>query len=254
MTYLYPRLPRAEAERLFAAADSLQPATEHRSQVFAPVGLRVAPQDIAHLALQVRGLASEYGFPNSIKPSGRIEFDRRATQLIGPLIDISWSEASSRDMWSFMALVALPDVTRWRWASSKTPLSIERWVASDLTRHTWARYWWRWLIFIDHEDVFGGLSESDLNQILERRAIGGDRRLAVRFSSELLAADQQRPGYRRAIVRDSSLRLLRRLAFIDARALDDEELADLCRAVVVDAVLRLPEAEDRAILEEVDAD
>ncbi|MET8462784.1 hypothetical protein [Micromonospora zamorensis] len=54
-------------------------------------------------------------------------------------------------------------------------------MATDLTRHTWAWLWWQAVVFARHEQILVVLSESDLNQLLERRSIGGNPRSYVRL-------------------------------------------------------------------------
>jgi hypothetical protein len=240
MTRLYPRLPKAEANRLFASVGELQPSNTHHAQVFAPVGgRRATPDEIDQFANKLRATARRYAFPEPLAASERLAFDREAPAVLTETLTMSWSEASSRDVWSFFALVAIPDVTRWRFGED----NVERWVATDLTRHTWARAWWRGTVFAGHEDLLGQLTESDLNQILERRAIGGDPRLSVGIARALLEADAQHPGYRRTLIRESAARLRRRLAFIDARALSDDGILDLCRAMVNETAAHLPVGE-----------
>ncbi|MDR7191013.1 hypothetical protein J2Y46_003871 [Microbacterium sp. BE35] len=248
MSTLYPRLPRPIAERLFDQADTLTPATEHPGQIFAPVGGRRArPEDLARLGTQLRDLAGEFGFPVPPLRGSRIEFDRRSAQLMVEAMDLSWSEAAAHDVWSFVALVVAPDVTRWRFR----PDNRERWVATDLTRHTWARAWWRGTVFGARPDLLAALSESDLNQILERRIIGGDPRLAVALADALIAATEGIEAQRRPLIRDAAARLRRRLAFIDPRALDDAAVVDLCATQISESLELLPrEPDSRDIHEE----
>lgn len=237
MTTLYPRLPRAEAQRLFALVADLSPSRSHQAQIFAPVGgQRASAELVGQLSDRVRDLAAEFGYPNALAPADRLPFDRRSAKLLVDFMDISWSEASAHDLWSFLALVVLPDVTRWRFGES----NVERWIASDLTRHTWARAWWRGTVFAARPDLLDQLSESDLNQILERRVVGGDTRLVTGLAQAVLDFEVNPPGYRRALIRDAASRLRRRLAFIDARALGDPEVLQLCRELVAEAGRHLP--------------
>ncbi len=237
MSALYPRLPRPVAERLFEDAATLNPATEHPGQIFAPVGgRRIRPDEIAALANKLRDLGKEFGAPEPLARGSRIEFDRRSANLLVAEMDLSWSEAASNDVWSFIALVVVPDVTRWRFR----PDNRERWVASDLTRHTWARAWWRGTIFAGRPDLLEQLSESDLNQILERRVIGGDPRLTIALADSLIAATRSEPTQRRPVIRDAAARLRRRLAFIDARALDDAAIFDLCASQIEESLRLIP--------------
>jgi len=231
MSVLFPRLPqeiaRAEYQRLISGQIPT-PSTSHPFQVYAPVGGRRAdPDEIGDLVAQVATLAGEFGYPRAAGDSERIAFDRSAASLLRTLMDIGWSEAEARGIWSFLALVALPDLTQWRFGITNQ----ERWVASDLTRHTWSRLWWQAVVFEKDPDLLDALTESDLNQLLERRKIGGDPRLVLAVGRTVLEASNESIP-RRALIRDVAARLMRRLAFIDARALTDQQLGDLCRSTV----------------------
>jgi hypothetical protein len=250
VSILFPRLPRPVAAALFAEVDSLKPDSEHHGQIFAPVGgQRATPVDVKALGQHVRDLASSYGFPFQLAPTDRLSFDRRTATLLVEQMQLSWSEAAAADMWSFVALVALPDVTRWRFGIG----NVERWIATDLTRHTWARAWWRGTVFGERPELLDLLTESDLNQIMERRVIGGDPRLAANIAEALLEADANAPGHRRALIRDAAARLRRRLAFIDARALDDSAIRILCHEMMRESARLLPQdAEAQWAYEETD--
>ncbi|MCP2364185.1 hypothetical protein HD597_011205 [Nonomuraea thailandensis] len=181
----------------------------------------------------VSTLAGEYGFPELAGNDARISFDRDAAKVVRGHLDLSWAEAGNRDLWSFLSLVALPHVTMWRFG----PGNKERWVATDLTRHTWARLWWQAVVFAGHEHILAALSESDLNQLLERRSIGGDPRLVREIARAVteLTAD----AARRAVIRDVTARLRRYLAFLDVRALSDQQVREMCNALTNETVTRL---------------
>ncbi|MDN4614573.1 hypothetical protein P5G50_08920 [Leifsonia sp. F6_8S_P_1B] len=239
MNLLYPRLPRSAAERLYETAEDLSAATEHSAQIFAPVGgRRATPTDVAKVSDAVRAEATACGFPASLEPAKRIEFDRRVARVLVEVMDLSWSEAAATEIWSFLALVALPDVTRWRFGTGNP----ERWIASDLTRHIWARAWWRGTVFQQRPDLLDVLSESDLNQVLERRVIGGDPRLVIGIADALVRTNAQLPGHRRDLIRNAAARLRRRLAFIDARALDDTGVTWLCQEMLNESAAWVVEA------------
>jgi hypothetical protein len=193
----------------------------------------VSAKRIRELIDAVSTLAGEYGFPEAARNDARISFDRDAAKVIRGQLDLSWAEAGNRDLWSFLSLVALPHVTMWRFGAGNK----ERWIATDLTRHTWARLWWQAVVFAGHEHILAALSESDLNQLLERRSIGGDPRLVremARAVAELAANAPRRP-----VIRDVTARLRRYLAFLDVRALSDQQVRELCRALMNETVTRL---------------
>ncbi|NUW43285.1 DUF6339 family protein [Nonomuraea rhodomycinica] len=215
-----------------AAGRPPSPQDSHPEQTWAPVGGRVAPKRVRELIDAISMLASEYGFPAAAGTDARISFDRDAAKVIRGQLDLSWAEAGNRDLWSFLSLVALPHVTMWRFGASNK----ERWIATDLTRHTWARLWWQAVVFAGHEHILAALSESDLNQLLERRSIGGDPRLVretARAVTELTAN-----ASRRAVIRDVTARLRRYLAFLDVRALSDQQVRDMCHALTNETVTR----------------
>ncbi|MFI7618283.1 hypothetical protein ACIBP6_44400 [Nonomuraea terrae] len=236
MSELWPHLPAVVGAAVYAevaAGRTPAPQDSHPDQTWAPVGGRVSAKQVRELINAISTLAEEYGFPEPAGNDARISFDRDAAKVIRGQLDLSWAEAGNRDLWSFLALVALPHVTMWRFGAGNK----ERWIATDLTRHTWARLWWQAVVFAGHEHVLAALSESDLNQLLERRSIGGDPRLVremARAVTELSATVSRRP-----VIRDVTARLRRYLAFLDVRALSDQQVRDLCRALTNETVTRL---------------
>jgi hypothetical protein len=235
MSVVWPRLGVAAANPLFAAlatSDERVPATSHPVQIYAPVGGRRATEaEIANLRKRVLEVAVQHGFPAAIGRSGVVAFDRQVADVVRAAMPMTWAEAGARDVWTFVSLVVLPDVTRWRFGTG----NVERWVASDLTRHTWARLWWQSVLFESDPDLLSALSESDLNALLERRrAIGGDPRLVVALGRAVVAASAGEVG-RRELIRHVTARLGRRLAFIDLRALSDEQVVAFCRRLTAES-------------------
>lgn len=228
MTVLWPRLPApvavSEFDRIRANSPG-RPQVHHPAQIYTPVGGRRATEsEIRTVISRLTDLATEHGYPHPAPGHLRIVFDRRATTVLHNTIDLSWSEAGQRDTWSFLAIVALPHLTAWRFGTDNA----ERWIATDLTRHTWSRLWWQAVVFENDPAVLDELTESDLNQLLERRTMGGDPRLICALARTVV--DQTPDGvHRRSLIRDVTARMLRRLAFLDAHALDDTALVQLCR-------------------------
>ncbi|TLP62015.1 hypothetical protein [Microbispora triticiradicis] len=236
MSDLWPHLPTVVGASVYTeivAGCPLIQRANHPDQTWAPVGGRVPERRVQNLIDTVSSLAGKYGFPEQAGPDARVAFDREAARVIRDKMDLSWAEAGNRDLWSFLALVALPHVTMWRFGLDNK----ERWIATDLTRHTWARLWWQAVVFAGHEHVLDSLSESDLNQLLERRSIGGDPRLVretARAVTELAANAPRRP-----VIRDVTLRLRRYLAFLDVRALSDQQVRELCSVLTNETLTHL---------------
>jgi hypothetical protein len=232
MTHLWPQIPDVVASRAFEDmldSHALQPATSHPAQLWSPVGGRVATPHLQGLQEALTSMAQARGYPESGNTESRIAFDREAALLLRERMDLDWSEAGRRGVWSFMSLVLLPHLTMWRFGIGNR----ERWVATDLTRHTWARLWWQAVVFAGQENLLHALSESDLNQLLERRSIGGDPRLVCALATAILVMNQD--AGRRAVIREASKRLRRLLAFVDVAALDDHQIKQLAWRVVAES-------------------
>lgn len=243
MSELWPHLPSVVGTTLYAEVTAGRPPApreSHPEQTWSPVGGRVAPKRVRELIETVSTTAKEYGYPQPASNDARISFDREAAKVIRGQLDLSWAEAGNRDLWSFLSLVVLPHVTMWRFG----PGNKERWIATDLTRHTWARLWWQAVVFAGHEHVLAALSESDLNQLLERRSIGGDPRLVREMARAVIDLAANSP--RRPVIRDVTARLRRYLAFLDVRALTDQQIQDLCRTLTNETVTRLATVRSRS--------
>lgn len=239
MTQLWPRisLPIANAAfELMGSGSVIELArtakAQHPRETFAATGgTRVRGELVAELARQIRETATEFGYPEPANDAQRIAFDRAGAEVLYRQMELTSVEAATRGMWSFLAIVVLPDVTLWRFNRS----NIERWVASDLTRHMFSRLWWQALTFAV-DDGRGGvdfallrrLSERDLNQITERRSIGGNTRLA-RGLARMVGNKESGRG---DIIREIAPKLRRRLAFIDFSALSDDQIDDHLRSLV----------------------
>lgn len=228
MSTLWPRLPLVVAESEWARIRTDGPApprTRHPAQIYSPVGGSPAStQQIQRLIDRLGELATAQGYPDAAPAQARIAFDRAAVGELRAAMDLSWSEGGHRGTWSFLSLVALPHLTQWRFGTGYA----ERWIALDLTRHTWARLWWQGVVFEPDPVLLDRLSESDLNQLLERRTLGGDPRIVCALARAVL--DRTSGGNeRRLLIRDVTARLLRKLALLDTAAIDDHALAELCR-------------------------
>lgn len=223
VSVLWPRLTTAAAYASFeiiASGASAIPAVAHPEQTFGLVGGRATKRQVRAFHDSMAALAADFGFPDAA-PRDAVEFDRRATAVVREHLDLTWSEASNPGVWSFSSLVALPDVTAWRW-SDRRQKNVERWVATDLTRHTWARLWWRSTVFETSPELLERLSESDLNQLLERRVIGGDPALLTAMARSVVGVDSSIP--RRDLIRDATKRVRRALSFMDTAGMAPDQL------------------------------
>lgn len=230
MTRLWPRISHPVARAIFDdfGASTIpmlraNAANWHTQVSFAATGgTRVVPGEVEDLATDVRSQAAEFGYPERASDGERISFDRAAAELTYRRLEVTTFEAGNSGMWNFLAVVVLPDVTSWRFGRR----NVERWIASDLTRHMFARLWWQAFTFAEPGEsrldlaLLRNLSESDLNQIMERRSVAGNPRLARALARAVITSE----GARREIIRDLTPRLRRRLAFVDFAALSDTQI------------------------------
>lgn len=263
---LYPRLPPAIARRLFEASlvlpvDRLRDRaqTSHPDAVFAALGgVEVNEDHLRRLAAGIRQAAEEAGFPASPRTQeARDRFDLACAQVLHREARMVAAEAAVIDVWAFLGAVLVPDICFWRFPDPPA----DRVVGPDLTRHTLARLWWR---AYQLEDLQGddGLSaltlipENEMNQLFERRSIGGNRALVRATARVLLTPDESwRNVNRRALVRDGLARVQRLLAFMMLEALEEAALEAFARSVFNYAAAALTEdartaAPDAAVRDE----
>lgn len=236
MTLLYPRLLGSKARLLFeefATIDSPGALTgrasprDEASVYVATGGARATEERLENLAVAVRALAQHHGFPD--RPGRPIEFDISLARLLHSTMDIAPAEAASRDVWTFLSLVLLPDVSYWRFP---TPPS-DRVLNTDITRHVFGRLWWRAELVFDPSlpDPYEALSilgEADFDQVYARRAaIGASPRVVrnlllvwrdLRARGELVGVSD------REAFRSTLMNLLRVVPFLSLNALEDEAL------------------------------
>src|SRR6266851_5527180 len=247
---LYPRLPPAIAREIFDQYRLLTPHDlqaraqyQHPDATFASLGgTEVSVEHLEALAADVRAAASRGGSPDSRGDEEHREaFDQECAGILLTRMKVVAAEAASIDVWAFMGAVVLPDVCIWRFP---TPPA-DRVIGPDLTRHTLARQWWRAYQLRDLEAgaglaVFASISESEMNQLFERRTVGGNTLLVRAIARELIIADDSWADVRRRdLVREAMKRVLRLTAFTVLESLDEPQLAAMIRHVLGTTALAL---------------
>lgn len=240
---LWPRLDRQAAQAIFSLiseAHSDVGGLARRATTTVPDlcsfastgGTRASDQDLAELRATIVEAATAHGYPS--RSEDAIAFDRALAPRLHTAMPMAVGEALNRDVWSFTSLVLAPDVTMWRFGSSNR----ERWICSDRTRHMFGRLWWQSYLLGDADggSTLDALSESDLNQLLERTSLGGCRPLVRQLARRLTTLPEASGSPRRTVVREASLRALRLMAVIDPHVLTEDALAALVDEVVADAI------------------
>ena len=258
MTTLYPRLSDPDARVALTGMRQLsvedlraRSGLDHPAMYYAPTGGVPASADhLRQIVTAVRDSAARHGYPGSGRHAVSrdvIAFDRDLTRVVFETSAMTPAEAATPEIWTFMAVKMLPDVTKWRWPSAGNE---ERWLGATLVRHTFARLWWQ-AYALSTETTAGHdyglldeLSESDLNQIFERRSIGGCPPLARALVIELLEARRASTDTtERELVRDVTKRIGRLLPYTSFLALDEDDLRRRMREVVAESITALAEAQ-----------
>jgi hypothetical protein len=268
---LFPRLPSRFAEGVFVEQSELPferivGATSHRFMIWPATGAdRVTKAELERLSSSLREVAVAHGYPGTLARVDQTAVDLALAHVLWQTADLSTSEAGFGDVWSFLALVLVPDVVWWRAAGST---NIERFVATDLTRHTLARLWWRAQLFTwgleDPEEGWeiwrqSKIGEAELDQIQTRRSGYGRSPRAFRSLVKVYPAIAQladQAGINsRTLWRQSYLRWVLRLgAFTDFAGMPEidlqEDLLALAHQVAAAAAAPAAIEEDAAEREE----
>jgi hypothetical protein len=187
---LYPRLaaPTAIAQlrswlglsvsEVRQEADSWQPRTS-----FYEIGEHVTADRLERLAVTLRKIAADSGYPNVRKRTGLSSFDRAAglRLLEEPILDVG-----AEDVWCNLTTSLVPDIVLWRWGwpstANRTPEEIparafERFLGGfrNTLRRNWCRLSWYGDGTADPPATFW---EDALVSVEERPAIGSDPRVA----------------------------------------------------------------------------
>ncbi|GGW83783.1 DUF6339 family protein [Streptomyces galilaeus] len=249
MTTLYPRLSDAEGRILLDKIRHEDVATlSHHAnldhpKVYAPTGgIPAGRGHLLALADAVRGCAMEFGYPDGSVQDTRA-FDRALASAVFETTDMAPAEAAAPEVWTYLATQLVPDVVMWRW---QPRFNEERWIGRGLVRHTLGRLWWQ--AYALAVPVDGGrdyslletLSEMDLNQVFERRSIGGTPVLARALVTELADARVVASGLgRRQVVGDVTKRICRLLPFTSFLTLDEPRLRQRMRDVITESLTAL---------------
>lgn len=244
---LYPRISSPFANALYAeqrelGAGAVRGAVSHPYMVWPATGApRIADSELAALRQRLLTVATEAGYPEPLVRSEQNELDIDLAAVLSNEADLTPVEAGFPDVWSFLSLVLVPELVWWRAAGST---NVERFVASDLTRHTLARLWWRAHLFtFGLDDPAEGwdlwrsteIGEAELDQIQTRRGGYGRSprafRALVRAYPSVVIRAEDAGIERRTFWRQGFLRWVLRLgAFTNFSGLSDDDLRqDLLR-------------------------
>jgi hypothetical protein len=241
--FLYPRLPRAAAvqllrEREASSLEALAAQSEiaHISAAPNAVGGKVASESQLQIVRQlVRDLAADFGFPGPLSPARQAAFDRECGTILYSSMGILTADAGSDEVWSFLTLVLLPELSPWRFPSRLE----ERQIGG--VRNALQRLWWRaWSLGPDLTWVPQGaipFGEDDYVQVMERPRIGRNQRVARALQLTVWRTDHAAQGLSRsALMRQLTVRLLAQRSHIALDALSTDELGNLLERLAIQSI------------------
>jgi hypothetical protein len=250
----YPRLPDEYARVLFQeqAEQSVEEliaraATTHPNEEWHPTApVRATTQTLQQLRSEVIETAARHGYPDLQRRGGHTHFDQQLAAQLYTQLGIVPAEAAFGGMWSFLALVLLPDVAAWRY-ERRHP---DRFIGADLmlgssNRHVFGRLWAR--VHILGADVSSGLGEDNVVNLFERTTFGGYPRLARAIGeTHIRAAANNRTISGQDLMRDAMRRLRRLAMIVSFVALDDDQLTALIEDVFSTSAAALPAGSARS--------
>jgi hypothetical protein len=245
---LHPRLSRAYAVIRWDALKDADPeaARAQRASTLpdevtwtATGAPRITSRELGDLREALVKSVDDLPFGEALSAVQRDTFDTRVTRVYAEHASLFPAEAANLEIWSYHALVLVPDLALWRWRHMDRP-NVERFVGVDLTRHTYGRLWWRWYTFTSGQladdvgwELLEGLREADLDQLQSRRNAYGVDPPIVRALAEIYLEVKARSAEEglasRPVWRDLLKRLLRRGAFVAFGAMQPDALATAAR-------------------------
>jgi len=246
---LYPRLPRPAAEARWESIrelslDELAAAaqTTDDAVVYAATGgSRAHASHMGEIRARVLEVANRYGHPTSASRLTAGRFDAEAAECLFRTMKIAPGEACRDEVWSFVTLVLLPDIARWRFPES----GLERFIGGAAHRNTFQRLWWRAYVLRDADaadefHLLKRLSEDALVGMMERPGISSNITLARMIAREGVSVVDAAPSsVHEDIWRDAYKRIRQRIPVVNLDGLDDQSMRAEVQAVFSAAVQKL---------------
>lgn len=223
----YPRIDESVALKLAAelvsasvedAGKMAKPQHDHQ-YYYATASLFAAEDELWELRQNALRIATDLGFPNPSGSNQRRQFDQSISALLFNELELIPAEAANHEVWSFITLVLLPDLAKWRYPNRARKVSYNRWLGHD--RNVFRKLWWR-------EATLGHalnsvLGEDEAVGIMERTLLGGQSPVARAMVRALLVMENEFPNEPRSELMRAGAVNLRRYAPFTAFEFYSEE-------------------------------
>jgi len=203
---------------------------------FTPTGgSPISSKDLEAIRTSIVYHAKKNGYGSKGTRSELANFDAQTAAWLADQPVFASGEALRDDVWAFIAIVALPDITHWRFGISQ-----ERYLGG--VRNAFQRLWLRGKLFdrgdesSDRWGLLEKLTEDAFVQIIERPSIGGDSVLTIAIAEAWVRASLHHgKGPMENLTRRAMLQLRARN---EVRCLD--ELPSESLAAVLDTIFEIP--------------
>lgn len=231
--FLYPRLDTLTAQQLHKKMDgksitelAQMSSLEHRNAIYTQTGgVNIDTAFLKMIADEIRSIAKECGYPDSKDQKLQAKFDVRVGTWLYNNMNITHGEVIRKDVWSFISLVMLPDVGKWRY-----PGFVKERLLGGV-RNVFQRLWFRAYMF----DLGGKeetrwkllevLTEDAMVAIIERPSISANRILAKNIGLSWIRTSNQIGREKMESVNRTAMKYLRQtIPLICLDALSEKEL------------------------------
>lgn len=275
--YLYPQLPRTLAREHVKEIKALQiedletcykPSME--SLFYTPTGGAVIdPSTLEQLRQEMLQIASLYGYPSTISNAG--DFDAHMSQWLHENMNIRPSEACRDGVWSFIGLMLIPEISRWRFPGKDATVESRFLGNARGIKNTLGRLWWRAEYLYQEPGSFSYrglldrispqerllltdepyglvriLNEDELVQVTERPFLAGNRAFCRAIArAHIIAYSRSTTGRRSDLLRESIKKLLRMGGILAFEALEEHDLFHVLLEVFEQCASSLEALENR---------
>ena len=214
---------------------------EHRDAIYTQTGgVNIDEASLKTMAEEIREIAKECGYPDKKDQKMQSRFDARAGAWLYNNMNITYGEAIRKDVWSFITLVMLPDISKWRY-----PGFVKERLLGGV-RNVFQRLWFRAYMF----DLGGKeatrwklleiLTEDAMVAIIERPSISANKILAKNIGLSWIRTSNEIGREKMEAVNRTAMKYLRQtVPLICLDALSEKEMRvciDACysRAVEIE--------------------
>jgi len=249
---LYPRLDSLTALQLHTKMEGKSitelaemSSIEHRDAIYTQTGgANIDDATLTKMIDEIRSIAKKCGYPDKKDQKMQSQFDVKVAAWLFNNMEIDFGEVFRKDVWSFITLVMLPDVSKWRYPG----FSKERLLGG--VRNVFQRLWYRAYMF----DMGGkeetrwklleALTEDAMVAIIERPSISANQILARNIGLSWIRTSNEVGREKMEAVNRTAMKYLRQtVPLICLDALSDVDLKrciDDCykRAVEIEGLIK----------------